>query len=68
MPWQNIARPANVQKTDGDGRVTVGDLIPGATYRLRYTNKKGMWDDGYEFTIRPGETTDVGQVVLPQPN
>jgi hypothetical protein len=64
--WQNIARPAEVPKTDAEGRVTVGDLIPGATYRLSFLNKKGMWDDGYEFAIRPGETTDVGPVILPQ--
>jgi len=43
--------------------VTVQDLIPGATYRLQYVTDNN-WDSGYEFTVRSGETTDVGKVVL----
>ena len=63
--WQNVVRPAKIPKTDADGRVTVKDLIPGATYRLSYVNK-GDWDQGYEFTVRAGQTTDVGKVTLSQ--
>ncbi|MCH7989450.1 MAG: hypothetical protein IID46_09945 [Planctomycetes bacterium] len=66
--WDNIVRPGKVPKTDADGRVTVNDLIPGATYRLQFISKKGLWDNGYEFTVRSGETTDVGKVVLFQRN
>ncbi|QDT89937.1 M56 family metallopeptidase [Gimesia algae] len=63
MFWQNILRPDRISKTDAEGRVTVNDLIPGATYQLQLI-KKGRWASGYEFTVRPGETTDVGKVVL----
>jgi hypothetical protein len=38
-------------------------VSPGATYRIVLV-RKGMWDSGYEFTVRSGETTDVGKVVL----
>ncbi len=61
--WQNILRPAKFSQTDAAGRVTVQDLIPGATYRLQYVTDNN-WDSGYEFTVRSGETTDVGKVVL----
>jgi hypothetical protein len=64
--WQNIVPRGTVATSGADGRVTISDLIPGATYRLSFVNKKGQWDDGYEFTIRPGEMTDVGEVVLPR--
>jgi hypothetical protein len=67
--WQNIVRPAKVPRTESDGRVTLNDLIPGATYRLLYVGKvedRQDWTDGYEFTVRPGETTDVGEVVIPE--
>jgi hypothetical protein len=59
LNWRWDSRP----KTDVDGRVTVDKLLPGATYRLSYTNKQG-WTDGHEFHVRAGETTDVGEVVL----
>ncbi|QDT45292.1 Regulatory protein BlaR1 [Gimesia alba] len=61
--WQNILWPKRISKTNAEGRVTVNDLIPGATYQLQFI-KKGRWASGYEFTVRPGETTDVGKVVL----
>jgi hypothetical protein len=64
--WQNIVRPAKVPKTDADGRVTVDNLIPGATYRVSFVNKQGDFDEGYEFTVRSGETVDVGEVVIPE--
>jgi beta-lactamase regulating signal transducer with metallopeptidase domain len=64
--WQNVARPAKIPTTDADGRVTVNDLIPGATYRLSFVAKEGGWTDGYEFVVRSGETTDVGEVVIPE--
>lgn len=61
--WQNFLRPIRIPKTDAEGRVTVNDLIPGANYQLQLI-KKGRWASGYEFTVRPGKTTDVGKVVL----
>ena len=41
------------------------DLIPGATYRIRFTDRTGVWSEGFEFTARSGETTDVGDVTIP---
>ncbi len=38
-------------------------VSPGATYRVVLVTT-GMWASGYEFTVRSGETTDVGKVVL----
>lgn len=61
--WQNILRPDQIAKTDAEGRVTIKDLIPGATYQLMFI-KKGSWASGHEFTVEPGKTTDVGKVVL----
>src|SRR5262249_2384231 len=37
-----------------DGRITLGNLIPGATYRFR----------GHELTPEPGQTVDLGEVVV----
>jgi beta-lactamase regulating signal transducer with metallopeptidase domain/protocatechuate 3,4-dioxygenase beta subunit len=60
--WSNVQR--NQQPvTDADGRVTFTGLLPGAVYRVLYTTKD-RWTDGYEFHVRAGETTDVGEVVL----
>ncbi len=64
--WENVTRPAKDPKTDSDGRVTIDHLIPGATYRIAFTGADGLWTDGYEFTVRSGETTDVGDVVIPE--
>tara|TARA_R110002095_G_scaffold152203_2_gene131798 strand:- start:2873 stop:3013 length:141 start_codon:yes stop_codon:yes gene_type:complete len=38
-------------------------VSPGAMYQLQLL-KKGRWASGYEFTVRSGETTDVGKIVL----
>jgi beta-lactamase regulating signal transducer with metallopeptidase domain len=59
LNWRWDQRP----KTDADGRVTIGKLLPGATFRLSYAGAKGL-TDGHEFAVRSGETTDVGEVVL----
>jgi hypothetical protein len=64
--WDNVVRPKKLPKTDNDGNVVVEGLIPGATYNLYYVGKEGGWDAGYEFKVESGETTDVGEVVLPQ--
>ena len=62
--WVNVIRPRKLSKADDDGNVVVDGLIPGADYNLYFVNKEGRWDEGYQFTIRTGETTDVGEVVL----
>jgi beta-lactamase regulating signal transducer with metallopeptidase domain len=72
--WADAIRWTNIRywhfhdkppKTDAEGRVVMPDLIPGATYRLSFIGKKPGSDDGYEFTVRPGETTNVGDVTIP---
>ena len=40
-----------------DGRVTMFNLIPGAPYRFR----------GRDFTPEPGQTIDLGDVVIAKP-
>jgi hypothetical protein len=60
MFWDTVSR-RQLPKTDSEGNVVVRDLIPGATYNVSFVNK-GRWDEGYEFTVRAGETTDVGDV------
>ncbi len=40
-----------------DGRVTMVNLIPGARYRFH----------GREFTPEPGQTVDLGEVVVARP-
>ncbi len=45
--------------SDAEGRITVGGLIPGATYRY-FDGKK--WQ---EFTAESGKTHDIGDVSVP---
>jgi RNA polymerase sigma factor (sigma-70 family) len=53
-------------KTDAAGRVTFPALIPGATYRLARFDKD-RWLPHREFRVGPGETVDLGDVVVRQP-
>ena len=46
--------PDNRPRPGPDGRMTLRNLIPGATYRFR----------GREFTPEPGQTVDLGEVVV----
>jgi RNA polymerase sigma factor (sigma-70 family) len=43
-------------RTDADGRVTIGSLIPGARYRFR----------GHDFTAEAGKTLDLPEVTVPR--
>jgi len=61
--WGN--RAGRETKTDADGRVTIDGMIPGATYRVSYPGGN-HWTSGHEFKIRAGETTDIGDIVLPK--
>ncbi len=65
MFWEQGVARRELSKTDSDGNIVVNDLIPGATYNVSFVNKQGRWDEGFEFTIRPGETTDVCDVQVP---
>jgi hypothetical protein len=64
MNWWGVIG-GQPQKTGADGRVTFGGMIPGATYQVSYPGGIG-WTSGHEFHIRPGETTDIGDIVLPK--
>jgi RNA polymerase sigma factor (sigma-70 family) len=57
--------------TDAEGRLTVPVLIPGATYRfVDYTmvvrGKTGP-QARKEFTVEPGETLDLGDILIEKP-
>ncbi len=62
--------PAEVT-TDADGRITLPVLIPGATYRfIDYTMAvRGQTGPTVrkEFTVKPGETLDLGDVRIEKP-
>ena len=47
------------RKKDADGYYTFPALIPGATYRL-FTSESGDWDYK-DFTVKSGETLDLGE-------
>ena len=65
--------PINYQKpvaADADGRVVLPVLIPGATYRFtdRAANQGPLVRRLLrEFTVKPGETLDLGDIVIEQP-
>lgn len=53
-------------RTDKDGRVTLPALIPGAIYHVaRFQNG---WKLHKEFTVRSGETVDLGDITTPNTN
>ncbi len=63
---QHYYRP-NLLRTDADGRVTLPDLIPGAFYRISdYSPSKG-WQVRKDFTVKPGETLDLGDILIEKP-
>ena len=49
--------PDNLPQPGPDGRMTLRNLIPGAPYRFR----------GRDFTPEPGQTIDLGDVVVAKP-
>ena len=57
-------------QSDAQGRLTLPALIPGATYRVEdFTPAFGGGDPAIrkEFTVRPGETIDLGDIVIARP-
>jgi RNA polymerase sigma factor (sigma-70 family) len=53
--WADFNEHSSLRKdwhTDGEGRVTWRELVPGVTYRV----------GNREFTVRPGETLDLGDL------
>jgi hypothetical protein len=55
--------------SDEQGQLALPALIPGATYRI-YDNTVGGGDDPQlrkEFTVKPGETIDLGDILIERP-
>ena len=51
--------------TDTDGRITLPVLIPGATYR--FVELTTVPQVRKEFTVKPGETLDLGDIRIEKP-
>jgi RNA polymerase sigma factor (sigma-70 family) len=64
--------PAHYPKglvSDDQGQLALPSLIPGATYRV-YDNTVGGGDNPQlrkEFTVKPGETVDLGDLLIERP-
>jgi hypothetical protein len=62
---------ANEPAPDADGRITLPVLIPGATYRLLDYTAAVPGATGpelrKEFTVKPGETLDLGDIRIEKP-
>jgi hypothetical protein len=60
----------NLPGTDDEGRITLISLIPGALYRIidfsTVNEKKGILIRK-DFTVRPGEVLDLGDIVIAKP-
>jgi RNA polymerase sigma factor (sigma-70 family) len=60
---------ANFPATDAEGRIVLRYLIPGAIYRVYdTTNQKRGNQLRKEFSIKAGETIDLGEIVIDQPS
>ena len=56
--------------SDPDGRLTLPVLIPGATYRITdFTVAREPISSlvRKEFTVKPGETLDLGDILIEKP-
>ena len=51
--------------SDADGRITLPVLIPGATYR--FIELTTIPQVHREFTVKPGETLDLGDIRIEKP-
>jgi len=51
--------------TDEQGRCAFPALIPGASYRLYVYDKSGALIDK-DFTVKSGETLDLGDIIVKQ--
>jgi RNA polymerase sigma factor (sigma-70 family) len=69
----NVVDPAHYSRgttSDADGRISLPALIPGATYSI-YDRTTSNNDDGpkirKEFRVKPGETVDLGDILIEKP-
>jgi len=53
--------------SDALGRIAFPALVPGAPYHLSVFGKAGT-QSGKDFTVKPGETPDLGDFVIEKPN
>jgi len=57
---------------DGEGRVTLPNLIPGALYRICDRSTQDVPNKGVQvrkdFTVKPGELLDLGHVLIENPS
>jgi hypothetical protein len=52
-------------RTDAEGRLVLPDLIPGATYQLRWArSRKEAYRMAHAFRVRPGQTVRLPDVVM----
>ena len=61
----------NWPRTDAEGRITLISLIPGALYRIIDFSTVNDETRGVQvrkdFTVKPGETLDLGDIVIEKP-
>ena len=61
----------NAFATDAEGHVTLGGLIPGALYRISDFSTNLVAGKGVQirkdFTVKPGETLDLGDILIEKP-
>jgi hypothetical protein len=50
-----------------DGRIELPALIPGATYSVRATTRDRRVPFRMDFTVRPGEAMDLGEITVEKP-
>jgi hypothetical protein len=68
LDWIDPINYENPVASDADGRITLPVLIPGATYR--FTDRASAIGPGIlrkEFTVKPGETLDLGDILIEKP-
>ena len=54
----------NLPRTNAEGRITLTSLIPGALYRISDRDPNEGAQLRREFTVKPGETIDLGDILI----